>query len=115
MTFEEILVKTIKDHPTAPRIDLKDLPEQIEAKLVKYEQNKDQTGKDCVFLTFTTQKGELFTQKYGKSQWEHLEKTFKEAGGSDYLMSTFVMYEQDTIGRALNPRMFPTAKPKKGK
>lgn len=109
MTFEEQLKKKMEEHPTTERIDLKDLPDEIKAKVTKYEFKEDATKRECLYLTFITQDKRTFTQKYTMTSWEELNKKIKEAGGMETLTNNYITWKKETIGRMTKPRMFPTA------
>jgi hypothetical protein len=116
-TFEEVLEKKIAETPEKQaRIDLKDLPQEIMCKIIKYELKEDTTHKECMYLTMITEDGKFFTQKYTPTCWTELNTRIKNARGYEYLSNNFTMWKQDFVGRATKPRMYPatdaTTKPK---
>ena len=71
MSLKELKAKEQK------RLELDELPEEIDVKIIKWVEEKDKRGDLCLFVNMNSAKGD-FTQKYTPYHYSELVKAFEK-------------------------------------
>lgn len=92
------------------RLDIKDLPNEVVAKITSFVYRKDGRGKLAYFAEFETTKGRKFTQKYTNYYWDELGNACEELNldGLFGLQGKYFNYTMKTFLMG-NPRYIPVA------
>ena len=95
-----------------PRLDFKELPQEIELKATKEEERAGTAEKTGgLIITFLDKQGKEVKQKYSKVYGTMLKKYMKDLGLKDtkQLQEKYYKYRL-TVGRTGYPRYMPIAK-----
>jgi len=110
----ENTVKTEDIPSEGARLDITNLPEEVDLKAVEEKMAKDQAGKaGGLIIKYTTKKGETFEQKYHKVAGAALAVALKNLGVKDTeeLQKEWYHYKLTDM-RIGFPRMIPVSKAK---
>lgn len=90
------------------RIDIRNLPEKVKAKVLDFEFKEDNYGEECLYVEFQNDEGKNFTQKYTKTMFSKLAAALKEFDKSSVedLKDKLYDFRMTAMGRGF-PRYLP--------
>lgn len=90
------------------RIDIRNLPDKVKAKVVDYEFKEDTFKQECLYVEFESDEGKGFTQKYTRTMYGKLAAALKELGKKSIsdLNDKFYTFKMTSMGRGF-PRYLP--------
>jgi len=87
-------------------LSVKELPDIVKAKLVKWEFKADQRGNECFYIHLETENREVIVQKFTRSTWMELYERLSKIG-LERLENEYYTWVKTSVGRAINPRLLP--------